>query len=673
MKGNLRYSLGVLGGRLGAQWEKERRDTLFLMLGAGLSVVPHIFHLPLWVSIGFVMLFVWRLGLILSGRWLPRDSVRWVAAAACIIAVYVDYKTLLGRDSGVALLVLFLGLKLMEMKARRDLFVVIFLCFFLLVTSFFYSQSFWAALIVILAVWALLAAMLTMHFGASEVAVTQRFKSIGQMLLQAAPLAAALFFLFPRISQPLWGLPSDAHSGRTGISDQMAPGSISSLSSSQEVAFRAKFDGLAPSPSEMYWRGPVFGDFDGKQWQALSRSLTPRVPPSIKQKGKTSFDYTLTLEPSNQRWLFALDPPTKVDDPSLLDIGAQLNADAVLQSRDAINSRIRYRASASQFYAMGADDPILGRQNWLDLPPSFNPKTLELAAQWQRETPDPEALVQRTLTYINEEKFFYTMKPPLLGRNSVDDFLFNTRSGFCEHYSSAFVVLMRALDIPARVVTGYQGGEQNPVDKYWVIKQGDAHAWAEVWIAGKGWVRIDPTSAVSPDRVEKGSQAVRFGKSEDTQKQASGWLDKFKFNADALSNTWNQWVLNYDRNAQKRLLDKLGFDFTEWREVAGLFAAVLGLLIGIAALITLRPRLPKDPIERVWKGLCDRLEGKGWSKAASETAKQFYSRVSPDLTSAQRNAFADFCSSYNKLRYEGEMVKRKDVRHLRALAKRFKL
>jgi protein-glutamine gamma-glutamyltransferase len=232
---------------------------------------------------------------------------------------------------------------------------------------------------------------------------------------------------------------------------------------------------------------------------------------------------------------------------------------------------------------------------------------------------------------------------------------------------------MRALDIPARVVTGYQGGEQNPVDQYWVIKQGDAHAWAEVWIAGKGWVRIDPTSAVAPSRVEKGSQSVRFGKSETKEKQTSGWLSKAKFNADALANTWNQWVLNYDRNAQKRLMDKLGFDFTEWREVAGLFAAVLGLLIGVAALITLRPRLPKDPVERVWKNICNRLEDKGWTKTSSETAKQFLTRIGPDLNDVQRKAFSNVCQCYNKLRYEGETVKRKDVRHLRALAKQFKL
>jgi protein-glutamine gamma-glutamyltransferase len=247
VNGNLHYSLKVLGGRLGAQWEKDRRDTLFLMLGAFLAVLPHMFHLPFWVSIVFLVLYAWRLGLVLSGRWLPRDSVRWVASFACIVAVYVQYKTLLGRDSGVALLVLFLGLKLMEMKAKRDLFVVIFLSFFILVTSFFHSQSIWSAILAIAAVWALLAAMLTMHYGTIEVPVAQRFKSIGVIMLQAAPLAAALFFLFPRIQQPLWGLPADAHSGRTGMSEKMSPGSISSLSASQEMSHpkRHKCTGVA--------------------------------------------------------------------------------------------------------------------------------------------------------------------------------------------------------------------------------------------------------------------------------------------------------------------------------------------------------------------------------------------------------------------------------------------
>jgi protein-glutamine gamma-glutamyltransferase len=668
---NLKYSLRVLGGRLGAQWEKDRRDTLFLMLGAFLAVVPNVFHLPIWVSTVFLILYSWRLGLVLSGRWLPRDSVRWVAALACIVGVYVQYKTLLGRDSGVALLVLFLGLKLMEMKAKRDLYVVIFLSFFILVTSFFYSQSIWAAIMAIAAVWALLAAMLSMHYGPNEVPVAQRFKKIGIILLQAAPLAVALFFLFPRIQQPLWGLPSDAHSGRTGISEKMSPGSISSLSASQEVAFRVKFGSSTPEQSQMYWRGPVLGEFDGKQWQPLQKSLTPRSPPTIVSKSSGEVDYTVTLEPHNQRWLFALEFPIELNNQSLKDVDAKLNPDGILESKDAIVNRFRYQASAHLNYAIGADDVPLSRQNWLELPPSFNPRTLELAAQWQRETPDHETLVKRALSLFNTEKFFYTVKPPLLGRNSVDDFLFNTRSGFCEHYASAFVVLMRALDVPSRVVTGYHGAEKNPVDNYWVVKQADAHAWAEVWIDKKGWIRVDPTSAIAPERIEKGAQGARFAGLNPEKEKKSGWFEKLKHKADALTNSWNQWVLNYDRNSQKKLFEMLGFNFDEWLEIAGLFAGILGILIGIAALITLRPQMPKDPIERVWKTLSDNLETRGLARIKSETSQQWFARIKSELTHNERVQFEEICKHYNHLRYGASEVKSKDVRHLRALVKQF--
>ncbi len=665
-------SLNALGGKLGGQWEKDRRDTLFLMLGAFASCVPHFGHLPIWVSTVFVALYVWRLGLVLSGRWLPRDLVRWVAAIACVIGVYAHYKTLLGRDAGVALLVLFLGLKLMEMRARRDLFVVIYLCFFILVTSFFYSQSILTAGLVVGAVWALLAAMLTMHYGPVEVPFTQRFKSVGILLLQAAPLAAALFFLFPRIQQPLWGLPADAHTGRTGMSEKMAPGSISQLNSSPEVAFRVKFDEQEPLNGLLYWRGPVLGEFDGRTWQPLTQSLTPRGTPEILYDPATQVNYSITLEPNNQRWLFALDSPSALNDQSLADLQARINPDGIVESREPITSRTRYRLSSATNYRMNANDPPLARQNWLSLPPSFNPETLGLAMQWQRESQDPEKLVQKALTHFFKEPFFYTTKPPLLGRNSVDDFLFRTRAGFCEHYASAFVVLMRALDIPARVVTGYYGGEKNKVDGYFVVRQSEAHAWAEVWMEGKGWIRIDPTSSIAPNRIEKGTLTARTQSEGGAQQAESGWLSKLKQNSDAITNSWNQWVLNYDKSSQKKLFERFGLNVDEWGEVAALLAAVLGVLIGIAALITLRPRLPKDPVERSWKILSDKLGEKGLQRSASETSLQWITRIQGELEAKNRPQFKQICKMYNQLRYASNESKAKDVRHLRSLVRQFR-
>ena len=662
---------------MGAQWEKDRRDTLFLMLGTALSVLPHFSHLAPWVAIGFFILFFWRLGLVLSGRWLPRDSVRWVAAIACIAAVYAQHKTLLGRDAGVTLLVLFLGLKLMEMKARRDLFVVIFLCLFLLVTSFFYSQTILNAGIVAAAVWALLAAMLTMHFKVAEVPLAQRFKMVGIMMLQALPLAAALFLLFPRLGTPLWGLPDDANAGKTGMSDVMRPGSIASLTKSTETAFRVKFDGQPLVAAQLYWRGPVLSDFDGNAWRPLgSNPIMPRTPPSLRLDPNSKTNYSITLEPQNNRWLFALDMPNIADYYSTHEGGAQLDSEAVLSAREPITNRIRYKLSSNSEYQLGSDETPVALQDFLSLPPSFNPQTLALALSWQNETPDPERLIARAMSFFNQEKFFYTTKPPLLGRNSVDDFLFKTRSGFCEHYAAAFVVLMRALDIPARVVTGYQGAELNPVDGYWLVKQADAHAWAEVWIKGKGWVRIDPTSAVAPERIEKGNVAARSSTSEEGQSKVPAWIQKLRFKTDALSNSWNQWILNYDRAAQKRLMSKIGFDFDDWLEVAGALAATLAVLIGIAALITLRPRQPKDPIERVWHRFCSTLDNKGFARAKSETSRQYLKRVASDLTEQQAQSMRQICELYNDLRYAGgatEKVKPKDVRHFEQLVGQFKV
>jgi hypothetical protein len=253
----LKLSLRALGGMLGEQWERDRRETLFLMGAILLAVLPQLPHLPWWTSAGFGILFLWRFGLVMSGRWLPRDSVRWVASIACGAAVFAHYGTLLGREPGVALLVLFLGLKLMEMRARRDLFVVIFLCFFLLLTSFFHSQSMLTAALAGVAVLALLTAMLTMQFGTREQPVARRFRTAGTILLQAAPIAILFFVLFPRVQGPLWGLPDDAHTGGTGLSESMSPGQISSLSRSDALAFRVLFDGDAPAPAQMYWRGGV--------------------------------------------------------------------------------------------------------------------------------------------------------------------------------------------------------------------------------------------------------------------------------------------------------------------------------------------------------------------------------------------------------------------------------
>ncbi|HZH07952.1 MAG TPA: DUF3488 and transglutaminase-like domain-containing protein, partial [Lautropia sp.] len=567
----LGFSMRVLGGRLGASWERDRRDTLFLMGAVALSVLPQVAFLPLWCSAGFFVLFSWRLGLVFSGHALPGAPLRMLAAAAIVGAVFAQYHSLLGREAGVALLVLFLGLKLMEMRARRDLFVVIFLCCFLLLTSYFHSQGIFMALATMIAVLTLVASMLTMQFRHEEIPVTQRLRHASVLLLQAIPIAAALFVLFPRPSGPLWGLPDDAFGASTGLSDSMSPGEIASLAESEEVVMRVGFDGPTPPVNRMYWRGPSFGDFDGRVWRPARYGAGPPPQPEVRltPAGRQAIRYNTTMEPSGTKWILALETATRI--PVVEGRRITVSPSFELTAGDLLWQRIRYDGEAQLDAQTGRNESRPSLENWLKLPPGYNPRTLQMASQWRAEGDAAvPALVERVMDWLRQERFSYTLTPPLLGRHSVDEFLFDSRSGFCEHFSSAFVVLMRALGVPARVVTGYQGAERNERDDYWIVRQSNAHAWAEVWSQSEGWVRVDPTSAVAPDRIERGSSRAM-----DRQGGAVNdfvnrdWLRTWRLNLDALTHNWNQWVLTYDKSKQTSLLNRFGIDITDWREAAG--------------------------------------------------------------------------------------------------------
>jgi len=670
----LAFSMRVLGGRLGADWERERRDTLFLMGAIVLAVLPHLPHLPLWVSAGFFVLFLWRLGLVFSGHRLPGIAVRLVATVACTVGVIAQYDTLFGRDAGVSLLVLFLGLKLMEMRARRDLFVVIFLCFFLLLTGFFWSQALGSALVTALAVLALVSAMLTMQYGQREVSAGRRLRQAGLILAQALPIAAVLFLLFPRLSGPLWGMPDDAHSGRTGLSDSMSPGQISSLARNDDVAFRVTFTAGEPPASAMYWRGPTLGHFDGRTWRAVRADVTPLPRPqaTLPERGST-IRYRTTLEPHNRRWLFALDIPVELPEgPSL---AATVAPEFEVLAAAPVLSRLRFDAAARLDARIGLNETRLSLQNWLQLPAGYNRRTLELATRWRQEEADDGRLVQRAMAMFRDNDFRYTLDPPLLVDEPVDRFLFETRAGFCEHYASAFVVLMRALDIPARVVTGYQGAERNPTDDYFIVRQADAHAWAEVWLGERGWVRVDPTSAVAPERIERGSAAMggrRAGTLAGGTFDGGGLWRHWRFSLDSLAHGWNQWVLSYDRNRQQSLLARFGLNAADPRELAGAIAGVLGLILGVIALLTLRPRLARDPVERSYDAFCDRLAAIGAPRYRDETASRYLHRVDRLLEPADAALARDIVAAYNRLRYDPDSLTTERVRDLRRLVNAFR-
>ncbi len=650
----LRPSLRALGGRLGGTWERDRRDTLFLMGVAVLATLPHLIYLPFWCSAGFFVLLTWRLGLLISGNPLPARGMRIVASLAIVAAVFAQYRTLMGQEAGVALLLLFLGLKLLEIRARRDFFVTIFLCCFLVLAGYLHSQSILMGLLTLVTVPALITAMLTMQYLEQEVPLSRRLRQACVLILQAMPLALLLFLLFPRPSGPLWGSALNSSKGTTGLSDSMSPGDFSSLAESNEVVMRVEFEGDAPAAADLYWRGPTFGHFDGRSWQPLSANQQAALPqPEIRlPAGAPAYTYHITREPDGRHWLLGLETATTL--PTLHRQSATMLPTLDVVSSRPNDDRLRYTLRAHPTALSGLNENERSLSPWLQLPEGYNPQTRQLAAAWvARHGQDTDRLVQQVLAWIRQENFSYTLNPPRLGRDSVDEFLFGTRAGFCEHYSSAFVVLMRAMGIPARVVTGYQGAEGHD-NGYWIVRQANAHAWAEVWHPERGWQRVDPTSAVAPHRIQQGSlQALRQPDAEGTlARTASDWKHFWTLNLDGITHRWNQWLLAYDRSNQRRLLEGFGLHYDNWQTLVGILAAALAVVLAGLALITLRARIPRDPLERSFDEFCQRLALIGAERMPNETANQFLYRIERLLDADNAALAHDIVATYNHMRYD---------------------
>lgn len=637
---------------------RDKADMLMLLTACTLVLAPHAMHLPGWVSAAAAFLLCWRGWITFRGQRLPPRWLLLPLAAAAMTAVYFNYKTFIGRDAGVTMLVLLLAFKLLEMHARRDLFVVIFLAFFLMLTALFNSQSIGTALLLAAALIALLTAQLSYQYTNGAPSFKKRLWLGTRIFLLAVPLTLVLFYLFPRVQGPLWGMPGEGGSARTGMSETMAPGNISRVALSDDVAFRAKFNDAPPDKPLRYWRASVMGHYDGRTWSPL-RLPYYRVEPTVIQRNGNPIRYQVTMEPTSQHWLFALEAPAAA--PQLRDNAALISSDMQLRSAKPITERLRYDVGSHTDFRLQPQATRIGLQDWLELPPGFNPLTHQFAGQLRSQSEDPAALIDMVLAYFREQNFRYTLEAPLLGRNAVDDFLFGTRAGFCEHYSSAFVVLMRVLDIPARVVTGYQGGEVNPVDGFMTVRQSDAHAWAEVWLAGRGWVRVDPTAAVAPERIERNLQSVlprrAFGgflSFDAGPGSLLGQLKGMQQHWDAITNGWNQWVMNYTPDKQKSFLRSLGFDNADWRTMAMLLLVCGSVALGAVTLPLLLHRQKRDPLDVLYRALCQRMAQRGLPRAPHEGPRAYRRRLidadSP-LTPQAKSAASQFLKLIESARY----------------------
>ncbi len=637
---------------------RDKADTLLLLGSTLLVLAPHSLHLPIWVSLLCLATLAWRAAITLGGRRMPSSKLVLPLAAAAMLGVLQTWQTILGKDPGVAMLVMLVAFKMLEMHARRDLFVVVFLCFFLALTNFFYSQSIGMGVMIALGVLALVTTQLTFQYAGTVPSLRRRVRTAASIIGLAAPLALVMFVVFPRIQGPLWGLPSDAHSGRTGLSADMTPGNFSSLAQSETVVFRARFTDATPEQAQLYWRAIVLGNFDGRTWtRTRGPGSRPQasMPAGLATTGRT-VRYDVTLEPLSTRWLYMLDMPRRI--PELSMNTARMSPEFELSSGAPVDLRMRYDAESSVQYTLqgGADLPDAAR--WLQLPAGRNPRTLALGLALAAAHVDPAQRANAVLQRFRNETFVYTLEPPLLGDNPVDEFLFDTRAGFCEHFSSAFVVLMRAAGVPARVVTGYQGGETNPVDGYMTVRQSDAHAWAEVWLGARGWVRVDPTAAVAPERVRRSLASAipprpPFGIPAlegliDFSTDRDGILAQLRYHLSAVNNGWNQWVLNYTPDRQRSVVGALTAGASNWRSVAVI--AVSLLLLWGAHRLRVRRRL--DPVDALYSALCKRLAQLGHARQPDEGPTAYAARLArANLEPARHIAIAQFLRCYSAYRY----------------------
>ncbi len=561
------------------------------------ALLPHLPYLAPWITVAFLVCAGGR-WLIELKRWrLPPAWLRVLLSLACFVGVLASYQSVSGVGPGSALLAVMAALKLLETRRRRDQFVLLFIAIFLVMASLLREQYLWSLPYLLIGVLITMAAWLQMA-AREDCGIGDSLRVSARLMAYGVPLMLAMWLFFPRIATPFWAVPIDNSAATTGLSDTMNPGDISSLSQSDAVAFRVQFDGAAPEPRQRYWRGLVLHRFNGRSWSGLEPTPDFRASERI-EIGTAPVSYTVTLEPTRQHFVFALDIPLKWSlDKTFMGPQQQL------MRTQPIDQRVIYEAvSYTEFYI----DRDLGRLplNWYrQLPSGGNARTRELARQMRDAAESDVDFIEAVLRRFNSQDYYYTLQPPLLGRDAVDEFLFETRRGFCEHYASAFAVLMRAAGIPTRVVLGYQGGEMNPLGNYLIVRQSDAHAWNEVWLDGQGWVRVDPTAAVAPERIESGmSGALIDGLAASWGLGAPArWLHRLTLTWDALNATWNEWVLGYGPENQNRFMNWLGMQEPNWRK---LIFTLLGVLLALIMLVSLllawryRPP-PRDVASRLY-------------------------------------------------------------------------
>ena len=647
--------------------EPNKSVLIFLLSSIGLIALPHINHVPKAVCIFFYLILSWRFAGIWKRNYLPNAAAIFLLTLLGLVLLFEQHQGILGRDAGTNLFITALALKLMEIKKQRDIYLITYLAFIVAASQFLYEQSLLMGAYILLVCCVLLATLITINSRHPE--TRQSLKMAGTIMAQAIPVAIVIFIFFPRVEAPRWLSFTEKDENRSGLSDYMEPGSISDISLSDELVFRVNFSGTPPPPHLRYWRGPVLSHTDGKRWTQTKDLEFKKniVKPSMTGR---PYDYTLLMEPQNKNWVFALDMPIAY--PANLT----RNANYQLLASDNPDKRAEYRITSYPVFNTG---PLTqaDAQESTQLPEQPSAEITQLARQLGGFTAPAGVYIQKLLNHFRTENFRYTLRPPLQEENPIETFLFKTRSGFCSHYASAFVYLMRVAGIPARIVTGYQGGEMNDVGHFLEIRQKDAHAWTEVWLEHKGWVRFDPTAAIAPERIEQNMDIDRLVlggevsfEANEQARAALNWLRQARQLWDSADYNWQRWVINYNSFNQSRFLSSFGINDAKtmvyWMAA---IVATITTLLGVFLLV--RKPKPADKALLSYNKFCTKLARRGLSRDTGEGAIDFAERAKAKLPE-HSTEIARITSLFVRLRY-GREPAQEDLRLLTGLIARFKV
>ena len=642
---------------------REARDTLFLLAVIAWTVLPHLPHLPVWCVALTTVMLVWRTQLAVANGPLPS---RWWLGALLVISAGLTlwtFRTLLGKEPGVTMAVVLMALKTLELRARRDAFVVFFLGFFIILTHFLYSQSLLVAAAMLVSVWGLLTALVLAHMPVGQPALRHAATLALRTAIFGAPIMALLFVLFPRIG-PLWGVPTDGPP-TTGLSNTMHMGSVAEIAQDDSVAMRVRFFNRVPPPEAMYFRGPVLTNFDGHVWRAVPDSRAMRLF-DLRTRGE-AVRYEMTLEPQRLVVLPLLEAVTTP--PSVDGYRVMARDDLQWITDRPVFERLRFEAQSHIDFRSGASATRASLDEALELPPDYNPRTIDWASRLRRDPryarADARALAQAVMTHIRFSGYSYTLAPGAYGNvnpnGAIDEFWLDRKLGFCEHFAAAFVVVMRAMGVPARVVTGYQGTDPLPVDGYYIVRHSSAHAWAEYWQPGIGWTRADPTAAVAPDRVLRSRNLARppglvvgaIGT------MSPALLGQIRDAWETVNNRWNQWVLNYSRGQQLDLLKTFGFSSPSWEDLSLLLIGSLSSMALAGAAWAWWDRHRIDPWARQMDSVRRALHSLHIDAALHEAPRALADRVRQQLGDAG-TTLAELLHAIDRHRYSRAAAKRPD-------------